>query len=89
MFGINIRWKIQECLVMNIFSKFLFRIEKKTLFNRISFSFFYSNKILGMSSGIDDLIGIRWDLAACLFICWAIVFACLYNGLKSMGKVYI
>ncbi|XP_075587458.1 sodium- and chloride-dependent glycine transporter 1 [Dermatophagoides farinae] len=47
---------------------------------------YFHNKILGMSSGIDDLIGIRWDLAACLFICWAIVFACLYNGLKSMGK---
>lgn len=49
--------------------------------------FFQSNEILGMSTGIDDLVGIRWDLAACLFICWTIVFGCLYNGLKSMGKV--
>ncbi|KPM10251.1 sodium-neurotransmitter symporter-like protein 2 [Sarcoptes scabiei] len=47
---------------------------------------YFHNEILGMSTGIDDLVGIRWDLAACLFICWTIVFGCLYNGLKSMGK---
>jgi len=40
-----------------------------------------------MSSGIDDLVGLRLDLVLCLFICWMIVFACLYNGLKSIGKV--
>lgn len=47
-----------------------------------------SRKILGISTGIGELVGIRWDLALCLLLCWIIVFACLYNGLKSMGKVF-
>lgn len=48
--------------------------------------FSLSNEILGISSGIDDLVGLRLDLVLCLFICWMIVFACLFNGFKSMGK---
>ena len=53
----------------------------------IFFFFLISRKILNVSSGMDDFGGLQLDLVFCLFICWAIVFACLFNGLKSMGKV--
>lgn len=48
---------------------------------------YFHNFVLGISSGIHDLGGVKLELAGCLFICWMIVFVCLYRGVKSMGKV--
>jgi SNF family Na+-dependent transporter len=48
---------------------------------------FSSNFVLGITEGIHDLGGFRIELAFCLFICWFIVFVCLFKGVKSMGKV--
>lgn len=93
-YGTTIHKRIQKCLVMNISSKKIMIIlvcdYYHNLFNSnifIDFCRVTSNEILGISSGIDDLKGLRMDLVICLFICWVIVFACLYNGLKSLGKV--
>src|SRR5438270_6174522 len=48
---------------------------------------YFHNFVLGISSGIHELGGVRLELALCLFLCWLIVFICLYRGVKSMGKV--
>ena len=48
---------------------------------------YFHNFVLGISSGIHDLGGVKFELAFCLFLCWLIVFVCLYRGVKSMGKV--
>ncbi len=53
-----------------------------------SFSLF-SHYMLDISSGIDDLGELKWELALCLLLCWIIVFFCLSTGVKSLGKVRI
>ncbi|XP_046543736.1 sodium-dependent proline transporter-like [Haliotis rubra] len=42
------------------------------------------------SSGLDDVGGVKWELLLCLFISWAIIFGCVFKGVKSVGKaVYV
>ena len=47
----------------------------------------FSNYMLDISSGIESLGELRWQLALCLLLCWIIVFICLSTGVKSLGKV--
>jgi len=39
------------------------------------------------STGVSDLVGIRWELAGCLLLAWSLVFIALLKGVKSLGKV--
>ena len=48
---------------------------------------FIRNNVLELSSGIDDLGAIRWQLLLCLFVAWVIIFLCICKGTKSTGKV--
>ncbi|KAI1290868.1 Sodium- and chloride-dependent glycine transporter 1 [Halotydeus destructor] len=48
---------------------------------------YFHNFVLGITDGIHDLGGVRFELAGTLLICWLIVFFCLVRGVKSMGKV--
>lgn len=48
---------------------------------------FWQRHVLELSSGIDELGGIRWELLGCLALAWIVVFLCLIKGIKSSGKV--
>ncbi|XP_015591859.1 sodium- and chloride-dependent glycine transporter 1 isoform X2 [Cephus cinctus] len=48
---------------------------------------FFHNHILQISESIDEIGTIVWPLFACNFISWIIVFMCICNGVKSVGKV--
>ncbi|XP_074656875.1 sodium- and chloride-dependent glycine transporter 2-like [Tubulanus polymorphus] len=48
---------------------------------------FWKFHVLDMSDGVDNLGGLRWQLALCLLAAWAIVFLCVIRGFKSSGKV--
>ncbi|XP_022708058.1 sodium-dependent proline transporter-like isoform X3 [Varroa jacobsoni] len=48
---------------------------------------FWERHVLDLSPGIEHVGGLKWDLAVCLFISWAIVFFCLMQGVTSSGKV--
>ena len=48
---------------------------------------FWSNHVLEISSGIEEIGKMRWPLLGCLTLAWIIVFLCLINGIKSSGKV--
>ncbi|XP_071443085.1 sodium- and chloride-dependent creatine transporter 1-like isoform X2 [Hetaerina americana] len=48
---------------------------------------YWENKVLGISSGIDDIGGIQWELAGTLFLSWLLVYFCIWKGIKSSGKV--
>ncbi|XP_035486455.1 sodium- and chloride-dependent GABA transporter 2-like [Scophthalmus maximus] len=48
---------------------------------------FWERRILGLSSGIDNIGNIRWDLAGCLLLAWTLCYFCVWNGVKSTGKV--
>ena len=43
--------------------------------------------VLQLSSGIEELGEIRWELVLCLFVAWLAVFACISKGIKTIGKV--
>lgn len=47
----------------------------------------FRRRILGLSSGIDEMGGIRWDLAGCLLLSWVICYFCIWKGVKTSGKV--
>nr|XP_046239525.1 sodium- and chloride-dependent GABA transporter 2-like [Scatophagus argus] len=48
---------------------------------------FWERRILGLSSGIEEIGNIRWDLALCLLLAWILCYFCVWNGVKSTGKV--
>ncbi|XP_015521618.1 sodium- and chloride-dependent glycine transporter 1-like isoform X1 [Neodiprion pinetum] len=48
---------------------------------------FFNNHILQISDGIDNIGGIVWPLFTCNLVSWFIVFLCICNGVKSVGKV--
>ncbi|XP_076341123.1 sodium- and chloride-dependent taurine transporter-like [Tachypleus tridentatus] len=48
---------------------------------------FWENKILKISSGIDEPGNVNWDLALCLLLVWILCYFCIWKGVKSTGKV--
>ncbi|XP_033106887.1 sodium- and chloride-dependent glycine transporter 1-like isoform X2 [Anneissia japonica] len=48
---------------------------------------YWRNEVLQLTEGIEDMGSMRWQLAACLFLAWVIVYACIFKGVKSSGKV--
>jgi len=48
---------------------------------------FWRYKVLHISSGIDEMGEMRWDLAICLVCAWILIFFCLCKGIKTSGKV--
>uniref|UniRef100_A0A8C7YZW4 Transporter n=1 Tax=Oryzias sinensis TaxID=183150 RepID=A0A8C7YZW4_9TELE len=45
------------------------------------------HNVLGISSGIEEIGAVKWDLALCLLLVWVICFFCIWKGVKSTGKV--
>ncbi|XP_030626527.1 sodium- and chloride-dependent GABA transporter 2 [Chanos chanos] len=48
---------------------------------------FWERRVLRISSGIDNIGQLHWDLALCLFLAWVICYFCIWKGVKSTGKV--
>ncbi|XP_054164673.1 sodium- and chloride-dependent glycine transporter 2-like [Oppia nitens] len=64
------------------------RSKNTTILKGLSSSqIFWERKVLDLSPGIDQLNGVKWDLALCLAISWLIVILCLIKGIKTSGKV--
>ena len=49
---------------------------------------YHSYEVLQISSGMEELGSIRWQLVICLAIAWLAVFLCLFKGVHSLGKVH-
>ncbi|XP_075066690.1 sodium- and chloride-dependent GABA transporter 2-like [Mixophyes fleayi] len=48
---------------------------------------FWERRVLSISDGIDNIGGLRWELALCLLLAWIICYFCIWKGVKSTGKV--
>uniref|UniRef100_V9KCG5 Transporter n=1 Tax=Callorhinchus milii TaxID=7868 RepID=V9KCG5_CALMI len=48
---------------------------------------FWERRVLGLSSGIEKIGNVRWELALCLLAAWIICYFCIWKGPKSTGKV--
>lgn len=48
---------------------------------------FSRSRVLKVSSGLDDIGGIQWELVGTLFLSWLVVYGCIFKGVHSSGKV--
>uniref|UniRef100_A0A8C9VHZ1 Transporter n=1 Tax=Scleropages formosus TaxID=113540 RepID=A0A8C9VHZ1_SCLFO len=48
---------------------------------------FWERRVLSISSGIEHIGSLRWELALCLLLAWFICYFCIWKGPKSTGKV--
>ncbi|KAF5406404.1 Sodium- and chloride-dependent taurine transporter [Paragonimus heterotremus] len=48
---------------------------------------YWENRVLGLSSGIDQVGNIQWELALCLLLAWTVIFLCICKGIKTSGRV--
>ncbi|XP_028680947.2 sodium- and chloride-dependent taurine transporter [Erpetoichthys calabaricus] len=48
---------------------------------------FWERNVLSISSGIEEVGILKWDLALCLLAVWVICFFCIWKGVRSTGKV--
>ncbi|XP_069573918.1 sodium- and chloride-dependent betaine transporter-like [Brachyistius frenatus] len=47
---------------------------------------FWQHRVLKISSGIEEVGGLRWELLLCLILSWVICYFCVWKGIKSTGK---
>lgn len=50
-------------------------------------SYFWYRNALDVSPSMDSPEGIKWKMLLCLIFAWLIVYACIWKGIKSSGKV--
>lgn len=43
--------------------------------------------MLSISSGIEELGAVRWELLLCQLACWIASYFCVWKGVRSTGKV--
>lgn len=48
---------------------------------------YYNRRVLRLSSGIDVMGPVMWDLALSLILAWFITFFALFKGIKTSGKI--
>ncbi|XP_026006461.1 sodium- and chloride-dependent GABA transporter 3-like isoform X2 [Astatotilapia calliptera] len=48
---------------------------------------FWERRMLGMSAGIEEMGGVRWELALCLLGSWVFCYFSIWKGVRSSGKV--
>ncbi|CAI4231197.1 unnamed protein product [Auanema sp. JU1783] len=48
---------------------------------------YFHNDVLMLSGAFDDVGTLNWYLGICVLVSWIAVFLCLFQGVKSSGKV--
>jgi len=52
-----------------------------------SFTSFLRRRVLDISSGVEDIGELRWELAGTLLLVWIMCYFCIWKGVKWTGKV--
>ncbi|XP_063984364.1 sodium- and chloride-dependent GABA transporter 2-like [Diachasmimorpha longicaudata] len=48
---------------------------------------YWERRVLGITSGIDHLGGIQWELLGCLILGWLLIYFIIRRGLHQSGKI--
>ncbi|XP_052328674.1 sodium- and chloride-dependent betaine transporter-like [Oncorhynchus keta] len=48
---------------------------------------FFDHRLLEITEGIETVGHLRWELVGILLLIWAILFVCVFKGIRSTGKV--
>lgn len=48
---------------------------------------FFNNRLLEITTGIEHMGSIRWELLGCLILAWVIEYFSIFKGVKLTGKV--
>ncbi|XP_051934084.1 sodium- and chloride-dependent GABA transporter 3-like isoform X5 [Hippocampus zosterae] len=48
---------------------------------------FWERRLWNISSGIEEIGSIRWEMLLCLLAAWVVSYFCIWKGIKSTGKV--
>uniref|UniRef100_A0A9J7XRN7 Transporter n=1 Tax=Cyprinus carpio carpio TaxID=630221 RepID=A0A9J7XRN7_CYPCA len=46
---------------------------------------FWERRVLRISSGIEEIGTLHWDLVLCLLLAWVLCYFCIWKGVKSTG----
>ena len=47
---------------------------------------YMKHRVLGITSGLEDLGGLQWRLVVSYFAAWTLIFLCQCKGIRSSGK---
>nr|CAH7746159.1 unnamed protein product [Callosobruchus chinensis] len=80
--GCGHTWNTRYCWMPNTHGN-----QSKPRYTQSPAEEFYDRKVLQISSGIEDFLGMRWDLVACLIFAWILVYFAIWKSIKSSAKV--
>uniref|UniRef100_A0AAQ5XVX2 Solute carrier family 6 member 11a n=1 Tax=Amphiprion ocellaris TaxID=80972 RepID=A0AAQ5XVX2_AMPOC len=80
----NNMWNTDECVVINNYNT---TANWTSPVNATSSVIeFWQRRVLHISSGIETLGKVQWDLSLCLLLSWVICYFCVWKGVRSTGK---
>ena len=53
----------------------------------VLYIFLPSERVLGITEGMENLGGMQWELFGTLILGWIVVYLIIWKGLHSSGKV--
>ncbi|XP_067651920.1 sodium-dependent proline transporter-like isoform X2 [Haliotis asinina] len=82
-------WNTASCIDDQ--TSFLNTTRDPYMFSRLSSPAleYFNNRVLQISSGIEESGGLRWELVGCRFATVLLAFAALFWGVKVIGKVML
>uniref|UniRef100_H2UNR0 Transporter n=1 Tax=Takifugu rubripes TaxID=31033 RepID=H2UNR0_TAKRU len=83
----NNTWNTESCVVLN----YNVSINGSTPVNSTSsVQEFWQRRVLNVSSGIEEIGHVQWELSLYLLLAWVICYFCIWKGVRSTGKaVYV
>uniref|UniRef100_A0A671XL76 Transporter n=1 Tax=Sparus aurata TaxID=8175 RepID=A0A671XL76_SPAAU len=80
----NNTWNTDSCMVLNNYNDTANWTSPVN--SSSSVVEFWQRRVLRISTGIEAIGSIQWDLCLCLLLAWIICYFCVWKGVKSTGK---